>query len=80
MDEKILANLRDAGCCDAFIAEYAAAQSDCARICLLKEHRRELLDGIHAEQRRLECLDYLICRLRGICSCACGNGSKEETS
>lgn len=80
MDEKILANLRDAGCDEELIAEYAAAQSDCARICLLKERRRELLDGIHAEQRRLECLDYLICQLRGICSCACRNGSKEEAS
>lgn len=80
MDEKILANLRDAGCDEALVAKYAAAQSDCARICLLKERRRELLDGIHIEQRRLECLDYLICQLRGICGCACNNNSKEEIS
>lgn len=77
MDEKTIANLRDAGCDEEFIARYAVASSDCARICLLKTRRRELLDEIHAGQRRLECLDYLICQLRGICGCTCANKTKE---
>jgi hypothetical protein len=63
MDEKTRANLADAGCSEAFIAEYDGL-CGCARICKLKERRRELLDGIHAEQKKLECLDYLIYQLR----------------
>lgn len=64
MDEKTLTNLRDAGCDEAFIAEVDALSSTCAKLCRLKAYRRELLDGIHAEQRKLECLDYLIYHLR----------------
>ncbi len=64
MDEKTRANLRDAGCDEAFIAEFEALGSSCARLCLLKARRRELLGAIHAEQAKLECLDYLIYQLR----------------
>ena len=64
MDEKTLTNLRDAGCDEAFIAEVDALPSPCAKLCSLKTYRRDLLDGIHAEQRKLECLDYLIYQLR----------------
>ena len=64
MDEKILTNLRDAGCDEALIAELDALPSPCARLCRLKAYRRDLLDGIHTEQRKLECLDYLIYKLR----------------
>ena len=64
MDEKTLTNLRDAGCDEALVAELEALPSSCARLCRLKSYRRELLDGIHDEQRKLECLDYLIYQLR----------------
>ncbi len=64
MDEKTLNNLRDAGCSEALIAELETLPSTCARLCRLKTYRRELLDEIHAGQKRLECLDYLIYQLR----------------
>ncbi len=64
MDEKTLANLRDAGCDTTFIDELRALPSPCARLCRLKAYRRGLLDGIHAEQKKLDCLDYLIYQLR----------------
>ena len=64
MDKKTHENLRDAGCDEALIAELDALPSSCARLCRLKTYRRDLLDGIHAEQRKLECLDYLIYQLR----------------
>lgn len=64
MDDRTLANLQDAGCNEAFVAEFDKAASGCARICLLKRYRRELLNGIHAEQKKLECLDFLIHQLR----------------
>lgn len=67
MDEKTIANLRDAGCCDALIGELSELPSTCARICRLKTYRRDLLERIHAEQRKLEALDYLIYTLQQEC-------------
>ena len=67
MDEKTIANLRDAGCCDALIGELSELTSTCARICRLKAYRRDLLDRMHDEQRKLETLDYLIYTLQQEC-------------
>ena len=50
MDDNIIDGLRDAGCSEDLIELYGSAASDCARICLLKRHRRELLDDIHSGQ------------------------------
>ena len=78
MDEKTLANLRDAGCDEALIGELKALPSSCARLCRLKAYRRELLDGIHDEQRKLECLDYLIYQLRCDAERSCCNQTKQN--
>lgn len=67
MDETTIANLRDAGCCDALIGELSELPSTCARICRLKTYRRDLLGRVHAEQRKLETLDYLIYILQQEC-------------
>lgn len=64
MDDNIIDGLHDAGCSGDLIKLYGSATSDCARICLLKRYRRELLDDIHSGQQKLERLDYLIYRLR----------------
>lgn len=60
MDETTLQNLRDAGCCEQLIQQLEDLPSAGARICRLKRYRRELLSRVHAEQRRLDTLDYLI--------------------
>ena len=75
MNDNIIGGLRDAGCSEEFIALYGSAASDCARICLLKRHRHELLDDIHAGQQKLECLDYLIYRLRNASTECCSSRS-----
>ena len=67
MDEKTIANLRDAGCCDALIGELSELPSTCARICRLKTYRRDLLDRMHDERHKLETLDYLIYILQQEC-------------
>ncbi len=67
MEEKTLDALRDAGCCDALIGELSELPSTCARICRLKAYRRDLLDRMHDEQRKLETLDYLIYTLQQEC-------------
>lgn len=77
MDGNIIDNLRDAGCSEELIEQYASAASGCARMCLLKKHRRELLESIHSEQKKLECLDYLIYQLRSVSTRCCSRISKE---
>ena len=77
MGGNIVDNLRDTGCSEELIEQYASAASDCARICLLKQYRRELLGSIHSEQKKLECLDYLIYQLRSVSTGCCSRNSKE---
>ena len=78
MDDNIIDGLRDAGCSEEFIELYDLAASDCARICLLKRHRRKLLNDIHAGQQKLECLDYLIYRLRSVSTRCCSSRSASQ--
>ncbi len=61
MDDEIKENLIAAGCDDDFINEFVSCINDrkkCSR--LLAGHRRELLDRVHEEERRISSLDYLI--------------------
>lgn len=61
--EELTQALRDAGCDDVatkeFMKLYAEGQTGKAQK-LLSQHRKELLDGIHAEERKISCLDYLV--------------------
>lgn len=59
MDDNIIDGLHDAGCSEELIELYGSAASDCARICLLKRHRRELLDDIHSGSRSSNALTIL---------------------
>ena len=65
--EELIRALRDAGCNDSaakeFMKLYTAGQTAKAQK-LLSQHRKELLDGIHAEERKIRCLDYLEYTLR----------------
>ena len=58
MNENIKQNLIDAGCDDTFISIFE--NSDTAK-CekMLAEHRRKLLDEVHAKEHCISCLDYL---------------------
>ena len=65
--EELTQALRDAGCNDAtteeFMKLYTEGQTAKAQK-LLSQYRKELLDGIHAEERQISCLDYLEYTLR----------------
>ncbi len=55
--------LTDAGCAETLIGQFEALwfsdrQKD--RLRLLNDYRHQLLERIHAEQKKLDCLDYLI--------------------
>lgn len=64
MDERTRHNLIDAGCPELLVCEYERLSDADARKRCLRAYRCELLEGIHAEQRKLDCLDYLIFSLR----------------
>ena len=63
----VVQNLRAAGCSEdtilSFIDSYQAGrQKESLRI--LEAHRRTLLDVVHAEERKIDCLDYLTYEMR----------------
>ena len=65
--EAVLQNLKDAGCTPDIIARFMTCQDagktkDSLRV--LATHRAALLDEVHASQARLDCLNYLIYKLR----------------
>lgn len=62
----VFQNLVDAGCDSAFAEEYARLILDGKEQSVLKdfgEHRKKLLDEIHINQKRIDCLDYLIYKI-----------------
>lgn len=68
----VIKNLSDAGCDSQTIERYRALEARsgcraCARreqIRLLQQYRKRLLEELHGCQSRLDCLDYLIYRLK----------------
>ena len=59
----LLQNLEDAGCSAEFIQKYLEISDSggtSVRLRLLESQRKELLGQLHAQQRKLDCLDYLI--------------------
>lgn len=59
-------NLEDAGCGPEITAHFLAlerAGQYQEQLKLLSDHRRQLLDSLHREGRRIDCLDYLIYQL-----------------
>lgn len=66
-DNAIKQNLIDAGCDEQFIQQFIllqAEQKTTEMLYLLSKQRKYLLDGIHAEERKIFCLDYLVNKLK----------------
>ena len=56
-------NLLDAGCGADIMRrcmELAEKRESAELLRLLSHHRRELLDTVHQNEKRIDCLDYLI--------------------
>ena len=60
-------NLMDAGCDTKFIVKFMnliETQRTAEMLNMLDIHRKTLLDGIHADERKIYCLDYLVTKLQ----------------
>lgn len=65
-ENAIVQNLIDAGCEQEFIAEFMddfRKDNISKDLKLLATHRRSLLDNLHKEQKRIDCLDYLVYKM-----------------
>ncbi len=59
-------NLADAGCGEELTRRFMALAEQgktSEALALLAGHRKVLLDCCHAEQKKIDCLDYLVCRM-----------------
>ena len=64
---RIRRNLRDAGCGEALIERFISLDSRRLRAeqyRLLGRHRAQLLDSLHREQYRIDCLDHMVYTIR----------------
>lgn len=60
-------NLIDAGCDNEFIERFmnlTEMHRTAEMLNMLDIHRKTLLDGIHADERKIYCLDYLVTKLQ----------------
>ncbi|MGI6009973.1 MAG: hypothetical protein ACOX8H_00560 [Ruminococcus sp.] len=63
----VLQNLRDAGCTDEMVEKFLALQdseNEEQQIRFLSGHRKHLLEKLHQEEKRIDCLDYLIYQIQ----------------
>lgn len=64
--QTLLDNLEDAGCDFKFVERFLALERSGQyqeQLRLLSDHRWQLLEGLHREERRIDCLDYLVYQL-----------------
>ncbi len=66
-EKSIIRNLRDSGCgkdtIKAFVEDLREEKYS-EGLKLLAAHRRVLLDELHKEQKRIDCLDYLVYKMQ----------------
>lgn len=66
-ENRIIQNLKDAGCDNDTITAFVEdvrKQNITQGLQLLSIHRQTLLDNLHTEQKQIDCLDYLIYKIK----------------
>lgn len=66
-EEAVTQNLRDAGCDEGTIAAFLGfvrEEKEAESLRLLKKQRSLLLDAVHREEKKIDCLDYLVYRMQ----------------
>ena len=64
ISECVRENLRAAGCDGETIKRLEKGEDLEMQLKILSKYRRNLLENLHIEQSKLECLDYLIHEMR----------------
>ncbi|HJC23368.1 MAG TPA: hypothetical protein H9761_06655 [Candidatus Eisenbergiella merdavium] len=62
-EDAVAENLRDAGCSEEQIAcflDWQEKEKTADQLSMLSEHRKQLLNNVHREEKRIDCLDYLV--------------------
>lgn len=65
--EAVIQNLKDAGCGMEQVEEFLELGKDGdvkRQMKFLERHRQGLLDAMHQEQKRIDCLDYLVFQMK----------------
>lgn len=63
----VVQNLEDAGCDAATVEQFLSLmkkRQTAEQLALLSRHRRQLLDDLHRDERRIDCLDYLVYQIQ----------------
>ena len=66
--EAVIQNLEDAGCEPEMIQDFLGwfdKGQQKKQLELLEHQRENLLGRVHKEEKRISCLDYLICQIQG---------------
>ena len=61
--QAVIQNLKDAGCGGDCVEQFLSLEEEGKtqeQLELLSVQRRQLLDRVHEEERRITCLDYLV--------------------
>lgn len=65
--DAVIQNLRDAGCGCQCVEKFLSLGEEGKtgeQLKLLASHRKELLHRVHEEEKRIDCLDYLISQMK----------------
>ena len=68
-EDKILQNLKDAGCTNEFVEEFFEIRKHGdtkALVQLLYKHKTQLLSSLHDFQKKIDCLDYLVFQINQV--------------
>ncbi len=71
--QSVIQNLEDAGCDSEIIKEFFSLDAEGKtgeQLKLLARQRQQLLDRVHKEEKRIDCLDYLTYQLNKKCKTA----------
>lgn len=66
-EDSIIQNLKDSGCSNEIIESFVAdlrTKKYSEGMKLLAAHRRRLLEELHREQKQIDCLDYLVYKIK----------------
>ena len=64
-NEALIQNLKDAGCTPEFIKQFTLGRYGSEeRLQLLQRHRAKLLSDVHAKEKQIDCLDYLVYQIQ----------------